>query len=272
MRRARTVAHAAWTNPPLTFSSWSCMGPRRRNIISSTNAKPEETHMQSVTIATSESSSTSFQNSLNKSASEDLAWTSSTQTTYSDDVITCAADPGGLCSVDVTENDSDEEHLAEHGKSENNITCTENELWHQLEHELYRSKSEDVDMANEIREEEKAAVAEVAGSTSETESLLSQVESEARRFFPPGKVMHIITLPVETDDGTNDGDNDSDEKLIEPKFGIFETPRSLYGKLRLSQSMIADHFMPVYRRNIEKLVTDLEKENEVGECSRESCD
>lgn len=42
MRRARSVAHAAWTRPALQLSSWTCIGPRRRNNISTSTVTSEE--------------------------------------------------------------------------------------------------------------------------------------------------------------------------------------------------------------------------------------
>jgi hypothetical protein len=140
------------------------------------------------------------------------------------------------------------------------------ELWQQLEHELYdRSDSEDADVAKEIREEEAAVIAEVGedqpGST-------APGMKEVRRFFPPGKIMHIVTLHL--DNAESEGDtptssgSDNSQPPVETKVGIFRTPRTLYGKLRLSQTMVSDHFMPVYRRQIEKLIKELEEEEAAG--------
>ncbi|AQK89149.1 Mono-/di-acylglycerol lipase N-terminal [Zea mays] len=42
MRRARSVAQAAWTRPALQLSSWTCIGPRRRNNISTSTVTSEE--------------------------------------------------------------------------------------------------------------------------------------------------------------------------------------------------------------------------------------
>lgn len=84
--------------------------------------------------------------------------------------------------------------------------------------------------------------------------------------------MHIITFMPEMN-GSDSGDSTSsgvtdngNQTPAETKVGIFLTPRSLYSKLRLSQTMIADHFMPVYRRQIEKLITELQKEEVPRQC------
>lgn len=147
---------------------------------------------------------------------------------------------------------------------------TEVQLWQQIENELYnRMEVEEADMAKEIREEEAAAIAEVAESN--PQSSVPEMK-EVHRFFPPGRIMHIITFMPEMN-GSDSGDSTSsgvtdngNQTPAETKVGIFLTPRSLYSKLRLSQTMIADHFMPVYRRQIEKLITELQKEEVPRQC------
>ncbi|KAJ6704193.1 LIPASE CLASS 3 FAMILY PROTEIN [Salix viminalis] len=137
------------------------------------------------------------------------------------------------------------------------------DFWQHLEHELYeRSDSEGADVVKEIREEEEAAIAEdQPGST-------ASGTKEVRRFFPPGKIMHIVTLHLDSAESEGDtptsSGSDNSPPPVETKVGIFHTPRTLYGKLRLSQTMVSDHFMPVYRRQIEKLIKELEKEEAAG--------
>lgn len=141
---------------------------------------------------------------------------------------------------------------------------TEFELWEQLEHELYEhSEGEEADVAKEMREEEEAAKVSPENSAPDTK--------EAHRFFPAGKIMHIVTAPevveerenIATSSSETDDDKDDDE-VVEDKVGIYLAPRSLYSKIRLSHSMITDHFMPVYRRQMEKLLRELEKEDKVS--------
>ncbi|KAF2300926.1 hypothetical protein GH714_018347 [Hevea brasiliensis] len=104
-------------------------------------------------------------------------------------------------------------------------------------------------------------MAEVGMSQSES---TAPETKEVHRFFPPGKIMHIVTLPFDSAenevDSLSSSDSENTQPLGEAEVGIFVTPRSLYGKLRLSQTMISDHFMPVYRRQIEKLIKELEQE------------
>ncbi|KAL7602846.1 uncharacterized protein LOC111921361 [Lactuca sativa] len=141
---------------------------------------------------------------------------------------------------------------------------TEFELWEQLEHELYeQSEGEEADVAKEMREEEEAAKVSPENSAPDTK--------EAHRFFPAGKIMHIVTAPEVVEERENiatsssETDDDKvDDEVVEDKVGIYLAPRSLYSKIRLSHSMITDHFMPVYRRQMEKLLRELEKEDKVS--------
>ncbi|KAF2323634.1 hypothetical protein GH714_036407 [Hevea brasiliensis] len=200
MRRAQSMAQAAWTTrPSLRLSSWSCIGPRHRDEM------PK--HMD----------------------------------------------------VDAHLDGGEDFRSNTHEDQMNEI-----ELWKQLEHELYdRADGEDADVAKEIREEEAVAMAEVGESESAS---TAQETKEVHRFFPPGKIMHIVTLQLDSAEPESEGDSPSSsdsentQSLGEAKVGIFVTPRSLYSKLRLSQTMISDHLMPVYRRQIEKLIKELEQE------------
>ncbi|XP_044496335.1 uncharacterized protein LOC123218778 isoform X2 [Mangifera indica] len=252
MRRAQSMAQAALTRPSLNLSSWSCIGPRRRALAVRSNSKEEEDSLECSTSKTGTSgpllispkkisTKTSMENiQLPVSSSVELEWTS--------EIVS------ELCSH--TEEDS--EDLMSHNSHEDRRT--EVELWQQLEHELYdRRDDEDGDVVKEIREEEAAAIAEVGEDQAESSA---PEMKEAHRFFPPGKIMHIVTL-VDHDsesDTLSSSNSGSDEPSTEPKVRVFLTSRRLYSKLRLSQTMISDHFMPIYRRQIEKLIKELDKE------------
>lgn len=190
------------------------------------------------------------------SSSVGMEWTSEVGCSYSDGM---RPDTDGDVGNEV-------ERLMDHDRHEDRMT--EVELWQHLEHELYdRTESEEADVANEIRnveneirEEEEAAIAEVSDGQPESSS---PDMKEAHRFFPAGKIMHIVTHHhggPECESGSPSSSASGNEQPEETRVGIFLTPRSLYSKLRLSQTMISDHFMPVYRRQIEKLIKELEEE------------
>ncbi|KAK1309034.1 hypothetical protein QJS10_CPA09g00084 [Acorus calamus] len=256
MRRAKNVAQAAWTHPPLRLSSWSCMGPRHQSSVTLTISGSEENPTNLDLAETDEPLLMSGESSV-------------TIETADLQVITSEDDTNPQTSNTREDDDesSDGEDLTGHGRSEDSMT--EDELWQQLQEELYRrTENEESDTIEEIREEEKAVVAEVTEGTSG--SPVSEVV-ESHRFFPAGKIMHIVSLAPELSESMVPDDLRADDEVgdhdghVEEKIGIFLTPRSLYGKLRLSRTMIKDHFIPIYKRNIEQLISELERDSLVDE-------
>lgn len=262
------MAQAAWTRPAFNLSSWSCMGPRQRAAASHSNSREESSpgshspnKETSEPLLTSPTTTTRESADLPVSSSVRMEWTSEIEYSSSGEI----GPDAGLV---------DGEDLMYHNKHQDRMT--EVELWQQLEHELYdRREGEDADTVKEIREEEAAAIAEVGDGQSESSA---PEMKEAHRFFPPGKIMHIVVLyfdnadrksdaspnsngsPTSDASPTSNGSDNGQPEETETGIGIFLTPRSLYSKLRLSQTMVNDHFMPVYRRQIEKLIVELEKE------------
>ncbi|XP_004510512.1 uncharacterized protein [Cicer arietinum] len=259
MKRAKSMARAAWTRPNLNLSSWSCMGPRRRVTGAHSNSKEEGGTPTSSASDNAESSDPllcSPKKGIN-AKSMNLPVSSSVDEWSSE--IECVnesrADAEGDDDFHLSEN------MMDHERYEDQMS--EVELWHQLEHELYdRPEGEEEDVVKEIREEEEAAITEVVGQT--RNSSVPEMK-EVHRFFPPGKIMHIVTLHSDSTEFESDGSPSStssdDSQPDETKIGIFLTSRSLYSKLRLSQTMISDHFMPIYRKQIERLIKELEEES-----------
>ncbi|XP_038684492.1 uncharacterized protein LOC119984563 isoform X2 [Tripterygium wilfordii] len=263
MKRAQSMAQAAWTRPGLHLSSWSCIGPRRRATVVCPSAKEEESSSGSLASKgeTSEPFLMSPQKTTSTTAELPISsgrkeWVSEIE--YSDEI----ADPAD-CNADL----EDGEDLMGHSTHEDRMN--EVELWQQLEHELYSATEEDADAMKEIREEEEAALEEVGGSEAER---TAPETKEVHRFFPAGKIMHIVTLDAgneESEGDTPTSSHSDSNHSAETKVGIFLTPRSLYSKLRLSQTMVSDHFMPVYRRQIEKLIKEPEEEEACNSKSSE---
>ncbi|XP_061342870.1 uncharacterized protein LOC133289035 [Gastrolobium bilobum] len=258
MKRAKSMAQAAWSRPNLNLSSWSCMGPRRRTMNAHSNSKDEGSSPKSPASADVESSDPllcSPKKGIN-AKNMNLPVSSSVEEWSSE--IECANESSPDAEMDVDLNDS--ENMMNHDRYEDQMS--EVELWQQLEHELYdRSEGEEDDVVKEIREEE-AAIGEVVGQTQSSAPEMREVH----RFFPPGKIMHIVTLHSDAAESENDSSPTSttsseNSRSDETKIGIFLTSRSLYSKLRLSQTMISDHFMPIYRKQIERLIKELEEES-----------
>jgi hypothetical protein len=149
--------------------------------------------------------------------------------------------------------DSDDDIVDHHGDEDR---MTDVELWQQLESELYRKREgEEDDIAEEMAE---STIAEEVGGMAE--DVLSETK-EVHRFYPPRKIMHILFSSREEAVRGEEPEDDVTDGEAQSSLGIFLTPRSLYGKLRLSKMMINDHYMPIYRRNIEQLIAELEKDS-----------
>ncbi|KAG0476182.1 hypothetical protein HPP92_013023 [Vanilla planifolia] len=245
MKRAQRVAHAAWSSQSLRISSWSCMGPRRRQTSSR--------------IVSSESDQTVGRTSTStEEPTETLVTSTEHMIENRTEIVT-------LDLEEVAEEDSDDEDLMSLERGEED-SMTEVELWQQLENELNRQReNEETDVGKETREEPSSAALEVEGS--ESDSLLRMVTAEVHRFYPPGRIIHIVALhPNEPSHGESSNAIKELPEQKQPNIGVFQTPRSLYGKLRLCKTMINDHYMPVYRRNMEKLISELEKDSSIEEC------
>ncbi|MBA0791767.1 hypothetical protein Gohar_016327 [Gossypium harknessii] len=250
MKGAQNVAQAV-VRSRSSLTSWSCIGPRRRNVVSGLNAKGDDMTKPSLTSKTS-----------SKALVTEVVTTKQMQTE-----VDCHSG-GGL-----DHNDTDEdEPLIEMDRGITKSTTDEfvgGELWYELEKELKRQESE-VDLhgraeeaaaAKEISEQENVIAADVS---SESRSAISSSDaSENLRFYPPGRIMHIVAIPssdaavLDNHDGDGNGDGSNNGKVR-----IYETPRELYSKIRLSRTMINDHYMPMYKKMMELLIIELEKDED----------
>ncbi|CAJ2663368.1 unnamed protein product [Trifolium pratense] len=259
MKRAKSMAQAAWTRPNLNLTSWSCIGPRRR-ATGHSNSKEDGCSPSSSASDNVESSEPLIFSPRKGINAKSLNLPVSSSVDEWSTEIECENESNADADIDNDLHLS--ENMIDHERYEDQMS--EVELWQQLEHELYdRPEGEEADVAKEIREEEEAATTEVVGQT--RNSSAPEVD-EVHRFYPPGKIMHIVTLhsdstEIESDGSRTSSTSSDDSEQIETKIGIFLTSRSLYSKLRLSQTMISDHFMPIYRKQIERLIKELEEES-----------
>ncbi|KAK9288694.1 hypothetical protein L1049_017157 [Liquidambar formosana] len=240
MKRAQNVAQAV-VRTRSSLSSWSCMGARRRTVGPLLNSKGEETlHGASL---------------LSERTSESLV----TEVVTHDSVlgkVECGSSSGGS-----GHDDTDEEEELIQGRVNTTSTVediTEGELWYELERELRRqeheadvhAQEEEAAVAKEITEEENVLADAVESNT----PISSSDVSESLHFYPPGRIMHIVSVPLsDTDDSGHDGPTDEHVR-------IYETPRDLYSKLRLTRTMINDHYMPMYKKMMELLIRELEND------------
>lgn len=243
MKRAQSVAEAV-VRTRSSLSSWSCMSARRRNVSSSPNSKTEVLSETSLIIADTCTKSLLTEETVSDSLLKDEHSSSS----------------GGSGHDDTDE----EEQLIPANQDVTTSTVddiTEGQLWYELEKELQKQEStinihaqeEEAAAAKEITEEENQLVdaAECSDSITTTENL------DNHRFYPPGRIMHIVSVPSSSDDSNSDSDNPP----VEEHVCLYETPRELYSKLWLSRTMINDHYMPMYKKMMELLIRELEKDS-----------
>ncbi|XWS38994.1 hypothetical protein CRYUN_Cryun18bG0011900 [Craigia yunnanensis] len=247
MKGAQNVAQAV-VRSRSSLSAWSCMGPRRRNLGPGLNTKGDD--MTEASVISERSSEALVTEVITINQVQTKVECNSSGGSGRDD--TDEDEP--LIEVDRVITTSTEDEI------------TGGELWYELEKELKRQESE-VDIqacaeeaaaAKEITEEENV----LADISSESKNAISSSDvSENLRFYPPGRIMHIVSIPS-SDPADLDDDGSNDDHV-----GIYETPRELYSKIRLSRTMINDHFMPMYKKMMELLIAELEKDDD---CSFEN--
>lgn len=241
MKRAQNVAEAV-VRSRSSLSSWSCMGARRRNVGALLNSKQDD--LPEISLIPERPS-----DSLDGGATRDTMLNNAESSSSS----------GGSGHEDTDE----EEQLIPVGRVTTTSAVediTEGDLWYELEKELQRqenkvdmeAEAEEAAAAKEITEEENKLVD--AAESSKPMSSMDNV-SENHHLYPPGKIMHIVAVPP------SDSDNLDNEGPNEEHVGIYETPRELYSKLRLSRTMIKDHFMPMYKKMMEVLIKELENDD-----------
>ncbi|KAL7178226.1 hypothetical protein ACSBR2_031390 [Camellia fascicularis] len=239
VRRAQNVAQAV-VRSRSSLSSWSCMGARRRSVGPLSNSKEEDLSGAPLII---------------ERTSESLVAEVVTRHPMVDNIEVCSSSGGS------GHDDTDEE---EHGAVDTIITSptkdmTEGELWHELEKELRRD-----DLEAGVRAQEEEAAAAVIEIIEEEKVLVDAVESkkpisasdasESHQFYPPGRILHMVSMPLSD---STDSDHDGP---VEEHVGIYHTPRDLYSKLRLSRMMINDHFMPMHKKIMERIIRELESD------------
>ncbi|KAL1334870.1 hypothetical protein HN51_063819 [Arachis hypogaea] len=240
MKRAQSVAEAV-VRTRSSLSSWSCMSARRRSVGPLPNSKLENSAETSVVA---------------KRTAESLF----TEEVVRDHMLS-NDEPSSSSGGSVHDDTDEEEKLLPANQYVTTSTVdgiTEGELWSQLEQELQQkdniteiqAREEEAAAAKEIIEEENQFVDAAESSNSITSDNLDN-----QRFYPPGRIMHIVPVPSSGDSNSNSNGP------VEERVCLYETPRELYSKLRLSKTMINDHYMPMYKRMMELLIRELEKDS-----------
>ncbi|KAL6990021.1 hypothetical protein U1Q18_015773 [Sarracenia purpurea var. burkii] len=242
MKRAQNVAQAV-VKTRSSLSSWYCMGARRRTVSPLSNSKEESLAGAPLVIET---------------ISESLV----TEVVAGDPMVKNKVE---ACSSSGGSGHDDTDEEVEHIPVNRIITTSTTEditeeLWYELEKEL---RMDELEANSQVRDEEEAtASAEITGveeivlgdAVESKKSLSSSDVSESNRFYPPGRIMHIVSVPPSSESGDISGHDGP----VEEHIGIYKTPRDLYTKLRLSRTMVNDHYMPMYKRMMERLIRELE--------------
>jgi hypothetical protein len=246
MKRAQNVAQAV-VKTRSSLSSWSCMGARRRHVGPLLESEVED--LPEAALVSERNSESAATDGITRDPLRNKVERNSSS--------------GGSGHDDT---DEDEHLLPEDGVISVSTVedITEGELLFELERELQRQENEadiraqeeEAAAAKEITEEENILVDAVVESSNPISS--ADDVSESHQFYPPGRIMHIVSVP------SSDTPNIDNGTLTEEHVGIFETPRELYSKLRLSKTMINDHYMPMYKKMMEMLIRELENEEPCG--------
>ncbi|KAK3164227.1 hypothetical protein QOZ80_1AG0014410 [Eleusine coracana subsp. coracana] len=239
MKQAQNVAQAV-ARSRSAFSSWSCMGARRRGVgVVAASPKGDMTTETHITSTVESGSFIVEQPGTN--TVEELQYSAASVSVHD-------------------EADEEEALLSEHETSREHAEeeITDGELWFEFEKDLDRqseveaqTRQEEAAAAKEIIEEESAVLKNVEDRQSFSSDIL-----ETQQFYPPGRIMHMVAMPL-TDAGPDDPAATDDCSV-----GIYETPRDLYSKIRLSNSMINDHYMPMYKKMMEILIEKFAKDED----------
>ncbi|VYS62863.1 unnamed protein product [Arabidopsis thaliana] len=259
LKRAQDVAQAV-VQTRSTLSSWSCIGPRRRAISSQLNSKVTDMPEASAIMAERRSTEALLAETvaIDRKGHKRTEHSSLSSSESDRDEPDEEEEEEPLISIDQV--------IAETSSIEEDVT--EGELWDELDRELTRQENErdseameeEAAAAKEITEEETVITGGGDSSTGQNQSPVSASSMdliENQRFYPPGKIMHIVSV-TETESET-----ERDEVVVVgtttvERVRIYETPRELYRKIRLSRTMINDHYMPMYKKMMELLITELE--------------
>ncbi|URD90610.1 Lipase (class 3) [Musa troglodytarum] len=125
---------------------------------------------------------------------------------------------------------------------------TEGEFWLEIEKELHHHH-EDIQGLEKEKEESMLLI-----EAMEKELPTTPNAQKEHQLYPPGKLLHMVAVPA------LDHSDTAKVALNNRSIGIYETPRELYGKIRLSQTMIDDHYMPRYKKMMELLIDKLRRD------------
>ena len=289
MRRAQTVVKSVVkTRPSLNLPGWSCMGARRRTVAisnSSLGAGSSGIVERSEDINVIESRELLHGYTASSSSADGVAMyheeEGQPQTYDGDDMLLQGSlqrqfdEDDGTADDELDLSDSHTERRDDLLTEEYLLRHLENELnWEdQQERSITDRRQEEEEVAKKLTQEEEEEVAEKTANAGSS-CIVTDTKAQGRelnRFFPPGRIIHILPVITNRVDEEIMANNvastsssvSSSEGILRggSRVGVFSTERALYGKVRLSRTMINDHYMPNYRRMMETFVKECEQNN-----------
>uniref|UniRef100_A0A6M2F5D3 Fungal lipase-like domain-containing protein n=1 Tax=Populus davidiana TaxID=266767 RepID=A0A6M2F5D3_9ROSI len=241
MKRAQDVAQAV-VRTRSSLTSWSCIGPRRRSVGPTINSNSEDLPEGTLVSGNSEAHATEVQTK---------------------DSVQIKLESNASSGSGHDDAEEDEPLLSDNRVIPSSVIeeVTEGQLWFELERELQRQDSE---VDTQAQEEEAAAAKEIieeeedvlVNAAEAKNPITSEDLSESQLLYPPGRIMHVISI------SSSDTTNSELDGPTEEHIGLYETPRELYSKIRLSRTMINDHYMPMYKKMMELVIQELENDED----------
>lgn len=224
MEGAQNVAQAVVIRSRSSLASWSCMGPRRRAVAAVSNAEQDDPHLLLIENG--------------ETVRDEL---------YSEH-----------SSTDPEETEDEDLIPADHLNTKSAVDdVSQSKLWSKLKKKIHRlndltkAREEVAAAAKEITEEESEVLREAVEIKQST-----TLDTDTYQFYPPGRIMHMV---VSSENANSHGDAADHETSA----CIYETPRDFYNRIRLSPTMINDHYMPMYRKTMDLLIDELGKDDGV---------
>ncbi|KAJ6904286.1 hypothetical protein NC651_021426 [Populus alba x Populus x berolinensis] len=241
MKRAQDVAQAV-VRTRSSLTSWSCIGPRRRSVGPTINSNSEDLPEGTLVSGNSEAHAAEVQTK---------------------DSVQIKLESNASSGSGHDDAEEDEPLLSDNRVIPSSVIeeVTEGQLWYELERELQRQDSE---VDTQAQEEEAAAAKEIieeeedvlVNAAEAKNPITSEDLSESQLLYPPGRIMHVISI------SSSDTTNLELDGPTEEHIGLYETPRELYSKIRLSRTMINDHYMPMYKKMMELVIQELENDED----------
>ncbi|XP_027914510.1 uncharacterized protein LOC114173991 isoform X2 [Vigna unguiculata] len=171
--------------------------------------------------------------------------------------FTSDEDDGSKSTSEGSDNDGEDEEEEQIISSTPN---TDNDELNQYLKELQLEAQDDNPNTNGAKEKEEATKKGITEAEMNDEVVPGSTEATSEKpvkhyLYPSGRILHIVPV-ISSENSESNHNDDADEKRVV----LYETPRKMYGKLRLSISMLHHHKTGNYLKVLQRLINQLEKE------------